>query len=196
MPNILSNWKELRDLQQNFGESGKSNPLIDIPLDCGWLAFIRNALGMSRRNLATFMGKTVGLIQRDEKREVLGQMKLAELETYAEPLCCKFIWTFLPNRLANNRLCKTEIEGKTINQMTKLAQQHDSQFLYVLIPIKSIEHIRVRHAIRVTNKIFKRVHESMIIENQGLPLQELKECKKYFIRKLLTDSTNKLWVVP
>ena len=195
MPNVLSNWKELRDLQENFGESRKNNPLIDIPPDCGWLAFIRNALGMSRRNLATFMGKKVSLIQRDEKREVLGQIKLAELESYAVPLCCKFIWTFLPNQMAYERLNKTKIENKTINQMTKLAQQHDSQFLYVLIPIKSIEHLRVRQAIRVTNGIFKGVHESMIIENQGLPLQELKKCKKHFVRKLLTDSTYSLWVV-
>ena len=196
MKRNLKNWHEFQALVGNLSDSERRSLQSQFPPGDGWIAFIRNSIGMSRNNLAKLKGSKVSTVLRDERQEKLGLLKLVKLDAYAKPLYSKLVWTFQPNPASSQVINQADLSNLTINQLTEIAEQQGSQFLYALLPIKSAEHIRIRHAIKVAKNIVKRVDDLMILENQALPPNKLKEHKKYFVEMILSQPSHKIWVVP
>jgi predicted DNA-binding mobile mystery protein A len=68
----------------------------------GWVRAIRDALGMSGRQLANRIGVNQQRIARIEQDEKLGKVKLETLEKVAQALDCKFVYGFVPNKSLDN----------------------------------------------------------------------------------------------
>ncbi len=198
MKDGLKIWTEVQPLIRNLNDAGRISLQSDFPPANGWIAFMRNTLGMSRRNLANLMDSKISIVKRDEYREKNGQLKLGDLKTYATPLYSKLSWTFLPDQTIWKKTnhAKTELVNLTINQLTELAEQQNCRFLYVLLPNKSIEKIRTYHANKVAKHIVNYVNDLMILENQALPPKKLKEHKKYLAEMILSQPSHKFWVAP
>lgn len=63
----------------------------------GWIRAIRDALGMSSRQLAKRMGVAQSRIVALEKAEATGATTLKSLREAAEALNCKFVYALVPN---------------------------------------------------------------------------------------------------
>ncbi|MGU3456050.1 mobile mystery protein A [Brevundimonas sp. M1A4_2e] len=64
----------------------------------GWLRAIRDALGLTSRQLATRMGKTHTTITALEKGEVAGTTTLNSLRDAAEAMNCTLVYAIVPNQ--------------------------------------------------------------------------------------------------
>ncbi len=64
----------------------------------GWIRAIRDALGMSGRELATRMGVSQQTIPDIERSEQRGTIKLETLQRAAEALDCDLVYVLLPRR--------------------------------------------------------------------------------------------------
>lgn len=62
----------------------------------GWIKSIREALGMSSRQLASNLGKTNAGILAIEHREAQGKVTLATLEKVAQALRCQLVYALVP----------------------------------------------------------------------------------------------------
>lgn len=62
----------------------------------GWIKAIREALGMSSRQLAENLGKTNSEILAMERREEQGKVTLQTLEKAASALRCRFVYALVP----------------------------------------------------------------------------------------------------
>jgi predicted DNA-binding mobile mystery protein A len=77
------------------------SPLRDLKLVTpprGWMKAIREALGMSTRQLAARMGASPSRIPAIEKAEVSGATTVKTLREAAEAMNCTFIYAFVPNK--------------------------------------------------------------------------------------------------
>jgi predicted DNA-binding mobile mystery protein A len=63
----------------------------------GWIRELREALGMSARQLAERMRVTQPSVADFERREAQGTITLASLERAAEALGCRFVYAFVPD---------------------------------------------------------------------------------------------------
>jgi predicted DNA-binding mobile mystery protein A len=63
----------------------------------GWVAAIRNALGMSYRQMASRLGVDPSAIGHLERSEHSGSVQLATLRRAAEALNCTLVYAFVPN---------------------------------------------------------------------------------------------------
>lgn len=64
----------------------------------GWLRAIRDALGLTSRQLAARMGKTHTTITALEKGEVAGTTTLNSLRDAAEAMNCTLVYAIVPNQ--------------------------------------------------------------------------------------------------
>ena len=72
-------------------------PLLDTPIPPkGWIRAIRNAIGMSGRQLACRLGVTKQSASLIESREIAGTATIKTLRNTAEALDCIFIYGFIP----------------------------------------------------------------------------------------------------
>ncbi|HEX8302369.1 mobile mystery protein A [Sphingomonas sp.] len=62
----------------------------------GWMRAIREALGMSTRQLAERMGVSPSRVPTIEKAEVTGGTTIKTLREAAEAMNCTFVYTFVP----------------------------------------------------------------------------------------------------
>ncbi len=62
----------------------------------GWVRAIRNALGMSSRQLAQLLGVSMSSIIQLEKREPKKNVTLEMLERVADKMECKLVYAFVP----------------------------------------------------------------------------------------------------
>ena len=75
----------------------KFEPLRDIGVPPrGWIRAIRNAIGMSGRQLAERMGVTKQRASDIEKQEVNDSVTIKTLRKTAEALGCQFVYGFIP----------------------------------------------------------------------------------------------------
>ena len=79
--------EKLRDLPQE---------LTVLPAQ-GWIAAIRNALGMSVRDLGGRMGTTGKRASKLEHDEISGHIQLSSLRRAAEAMNCRLVYAFVPN---------------------------------------------------------------------------------------------------
>ncbi len=64
----------------------------------GWIRAIRDALGMSARQLADRLGVSQPAITSMEQNEARGVISLATLRDAAEALDCRLVYALVPNR--------------------------------------------------------------------------------------------------
>ncbi|MHC5083910.1 MAG: mobile mystery protein A [Planctomycetota bacterium] len=115
--------KQLDETLQRIGMLGD----IAIPVK-GWVRAIRDALGMSARQLAERMKVNQQRIARIEQDEKGGRVTLNTLQNAAEAMDCVFVYGFVPKtsldqivRRQARRVALKRMERS--NQMMRLEQQ-------------------------------------------------------------------------
>lgn len=76
-------------------------PLRDLKLVApprGWMKAIREALGMSTRQLAARMGASPSRVPAIEKAEAAGATTIKTLREAAAAMNCTFVYAFVPNQ--------------------------------------------------------------------------------------------------
>ncbi|MEM7666330.1 MAG: mobile mystery protein A [Pseudomonadota bacterium] len=68
---------------------------LDTPTE-GWIATMRNALGISAMQLAEMMGQSRGNIYKTERAEVSEGASLKSIRAAAEAMDCKFVYAIVP----------------------------------------------------------------------------------------------------
>lgn len=98
------------------------SPLLDVTAPPkGWIRAIRDALGMTARQLANRLGVAQQAVARIEKEELAGSVTIKTMRRIAEYLDCVFVYGFVP---------RTSLEGTVARQAKKVAAQrlaHASQ---------------------------------------------------------------------
>ena len=94
----------------------------------GWIRSIREALGMSGRQLAERLGVTKQSISRIEHDELNGSITVKTLRNVAEGLDCVFLYSFVPKTTLENTVKKrAEIISRErmerVNQTMALEKQ-------------------------------------------------------------------------
>jgi predicted DNA-binding mobile mystery protein A len=64
----------------------------------GWLRTVRMALGMSGPQLAKRLGVTKARVSKAEQDETLGKVTLKTMQTMAEAMGCRFVYTVIPEQ--------------------------------------------------------------------------------------------------
>jgi predicted DNA-binding mobile mystery protein A len=64
----------------------------------GWIRAIRDALGLTARQLATRLGKTHSTLVRLEQSEIADSISLSTLRAAAEAMECTLVYAIVPNR--------------------------------------------------------------------------------------------------
>ncbi len=62
----------------------------------GWIRAIRDALGMSARQLGSRLGVAQQAVARIEKDELTGSVTIKTMQRIAEALDCQFVYGFVP----------------------------------------------------------------------------------------------------
>ena len=92
---------------------GKFRPLREAPIPAlGWIRAIRDALGMSGRQLAGRLGLSKQRAAFIEKQELDGSATLKTMRRVAEQLDCVFVYGFVP---------KTNLESTVRRQAERYA---------------------------------------------------------------------------
>lgn len=123
----------------------------------GWIRAIRDALGLSTRQLGERLGVSKSRITRIEQDEV-----------------------------ADNVTFKT---------MRRMAEALDCEFVYGLVPRKSLEGTLKAQALRVAGKRISRVSHTMTLEEQGLSAEEQKNVLEAAAEELIRNNPKSLWEV-
>jgi predicted DNA-binding mobile mystery protein A len=63
----------------------------------GWIATVRQALGLSARQLASRLGVTQQAVVEFERSERAGSISLKNLSRVAQAMDCQFVYAFVPN---------------------------------------------------------------------------------------------------
>jgi predicted DNA-binding mobile mystery protein A len=126
--------------QQLEATLGRFRPLLDISAPPkGWIRAIRDALGMSGRQLAERVGVTKQRTAVIEKQELTGTATLNTLHKIAEALDCVFVYGFVPRtsleetvrnralRVARTRLVRVSQSMRLEDQA--LSQEEDREIL-------------------------------------------------------------------
>ncbi|TPK60656.1 mobile mystery protein A [Mesorhizobium sp. B2-3-3] len=85
----------------------------------GWTKAIREALGMTTRQLAERMGVAPSRVTTIEKAEALGAITLKTLRETAEALDCQFVYAFVPTKALDDIL-HDQAERKVRNELAHL----------------------------------------------------------------------------
>lgn len=97
----------------------KFKPILGISVPPkGWIRAIRNALGMSARQLANRMGVSQQRTAMIEKDEISGSLTLKTMMKVAESLNCAFVYGFVPN---------TSLDQTIRDQARKMAEKRLSR---------------------------------------------------------------------
>ena len=94
-------------------------PLANIGVPSkGWIRAIRDALGMTARQLANRLGIAQQAVARIEKEELEGSVTIKTMRRIAENLDCTFVYGFVP---------RTSLEETVARQAQKIAAQRLDQ---------------------------------------------------------------------
>lgn len=117
-------------------------PLLDTPIPLkGWIRAIRNALGMSGRQLADRLGVTKQSASLIESREIAGTATIKTLRNTAEALDCIFIYGFIP---------KISLEETVRDQAKKVA---------------SARLARASHTMSLENQSLNKIENRAVLED-------------------------------
>ena len=117
----------------------KSSTILSV--ENGWIKLIREALGMSAKQLGQKVGIDQSRISRLENAEIEGDLKLSSLKKIAEGLNMRFVYFFVPEEglekmvydqaraIAQNRLNKVtqtmRLEDQELSEMDKAKTLED-----------------------------------------------------------------------
>jgi predicted DNA-binding mobile mystery protein A len=88
-------------------------PLLNVAaLPKGWIRAIREALGMSAKQLAVRLGVTQQAVARIEKQELMGTVTIKTMRRIAEGMDCIFVYGIVP---------RTSLEETVTSQAKKVA---------------------------------------------------------------------------
>lgn len=87
----------------------------------GWIRAIRDALGMSARQLAVRIGVSQQSISRIEKDELSGSVTIRTMRKSAEALDCVFVYCFVPRQTLREAL-RSRVELYARNQLNRVSQ--------------------------------------------------------------------------
>ena len=73
-----------------------AGPVAALPRE-GWIATVRQALGMSRPQLAKRLGVTRARISQAEQAEISGNVTLKTMHAFAEAMGCRFVYAIVPD---------------------------------------------------------------------------------------------------
>jgi len=94
-------------------------PLLDITAPSkGWIRAIRDALGMTARQLSERLGVTQQSVARIEKEEIAGSVTIKTMRRIADSLDCVFVYGFVP---------RTSLEGTIEHQAQQVAARQLSK---------------------------------------------------------------------
>jgi predicted DNA-binding mobile mystery protein A len=95
------------------------SPLLDVTAPPkGWIRAIRDALGMTGKQLANRLGVAQQAVARIEKEELAGSVTIKTMRRIAECLDCVFVYGFVP---------RTSLEETVARQAKKVAAQRLAQ---------------------------------------------------------------------
>jgi len=95
------------------------SPLLDVTAPPkGWIRAIRDALGMTAKQLANRLGVAQQAVARIEKEEPAGSVTIKTMRRIAECLDCVFVYGFVP---------RTSLEETVSRQAKKVAAQRLAQ---------------------------------------------------------------------
>ena len=89
----------------------------------GWVRAIRNALGMTARQLAERLGIAQQAVARIERDEVSGSVTIKTMRRVAECLDCVFVFGFVP---------RSTLEDTVRNQASKQASKRLAQVSHTM----------------------------------------------------------------
>ncbi len=94
-------------------------PLLDISIPPkGWIRAIRNALGMSGRQLAERIGVTKQRASFLEKQEIDGSATLKTMQKTAESLDCVFVYGLVP-RKSLEEIVRNQAKKVAVKRLTR-----------------------------------------------------------------------------
>ena len=98
-----------------------------IPPKKGWIRAIRNALGMTARQLASRLGIAQQAVARIEKDELTGSVTIKTMRRVAECLDCVFVYGFIPRSSLEATLRKQahQLAAKRIAQASQTMALED-----------------------------------------------------------------------
>ena len=95
------------------------SPLLNVTAPPkGWIRAIRDALGMTARQLANRLGVAQQAVARIEKEELAGSVTIKTMRRIAECLDCVFVYGFVP---------RTSMEETVARQAKNIAAQRLAQ---------------------------------------------------------------------
>jgi len=98
------------------------SPLLDIAVPPkGWIRAIRDALGMTAKQLASRLGVAQQAVARIEKDEFSGSVTIKTMRRIAECLDCVFVYGFVPRKsLAETVACQAKkVAGHHLSQASQ-----------------------------------------------------------------------------
>ncbi len=152
----MSDFDDLR-LRQLDSALGVATALRSRPPPPGgWIRTVREALGMSLRQLAKRTGLSKTAVASIEKNEAKGSVRLESLVRLADAMDCEFVYAVVPRRSLE----------ETLKRQTTLAAEH----------------------------LVRRVSDSMELEAQGTS-QEERDRLVEELEKRLRDNPADVWDV-
>ncbi len=95
------------------------SPLLDITAPSkGWIRAIRDALGMTARQLSNRLSASQQSVARIEKEEIAGSVTIKTMRRIADSLDCVFVYGFVP---------RTSLEDTIGHQATQVATRQFSK---------------------------------------------------------------------
>jgi len=94
---------------------------LELPKE-GWLSTVRKALGISVAQLARRLGVTRAQVYKTEKAELSGRVTIKTMQSMAEGMGCRFVYTIVPHDTVENILA--ERAKKKAQRMVEAASRH------------------------------------------------------------------------
>ena len=100
----------------------KFRPLLEITTPSkGWIRAIRDALGMTARQLSERLGVTQQSVARIEKEEMAGAVTIKTMRRIADSLDCVFVYGFVP-RTSLEDIIGYQAKKVAIRRLSKVSQ--------------------------------------------------------------------------
>ena len=106
--------------------------LPPVAQETGWIKLIREALGMSARQLGKKVGIDQSRISRLEAADTEGDLKLSSLKKIAEGLNMKFVYAFVPEESLEQTVQQQaeKIALKRLNRVSHSMMLEDQELSY------------------------------------------------------------------
>ena len=93
----------------------------------GWARAIRQALGMSQRQLAARMGVSTTAAQSAERNEARGKIQMDSLMSLAEGLGCELVYVLVPRESIQGMLERraTQLAAEMVNRVSTSMELED-----------------------------------------------------------------------